>query len=99
MKRRTRSILEEINSITPKRDKSQVLESRGMNAISSIINLLEMIDRNYDEDTAQDLTKRVMLSIKKRDNDRFIRGVKKIRKSCRENQRCIGWHKTPTVQK
>jgi hypothetical protein len=80
MKRRTRSILEEINSITPKRDKSQVLESRGMNAISSIINLLEMIDRNYDEDTAQDLTKRVMLSIKNRDNDRFIRGVKKIRK-------------------
>jgi len=80
MKRRTRSILEEINSITPKRDKSQVLESRGMNAISSIINLLEMIDRNYDEETAQDLTKRVMLSIKNRDNDRFIRGVKKIRK-------------------
>jgi len=80
MKRRTRSILEEINSITPKRDKSQVLESRGMNAIGSIINLLEMIDRNYDEDTAQDLTKRVMLSIKNRDNDRFIRGVKKIRK-------------------
>ena len=80
MKRRTRSILEEINSITPRRDKSQVLESRGMNAISSIINLLEMIDRNYDEETAQDLTKRVMLSIKNRDNDRFIRGVKKIRK-------------------
>lgn len=79
MKKRTRSILEEINSIQPRRDKSQVLESRGVNAISSIINLLEMIDANYDAETASDLTKRVMLSIKNRDNDRFMRGVKKVR--------------------
>ncbi len=79
MKKRTRSILEEINSIQPKRDKVQILESRGNNAISSIINLLEMIDTNYDAETAQDLTKRIMLSIKNRDSDRFIRGVKKIR--------------------
>ena len=79
MKKRTRSILEEINSIQPRRDKSQVLESRGVNAISSIINLLEMIDANNDAETASDLTKRVMLSIKNRDNDRFMRGVKKVR--------------------
>lgn len=79
MKKRTRSILEEINSIQPKRDKVQILESRGVNAISSIINLLEMIDSNYDAETASDLTKRVMLSIKNRDNDRFMRGVKKVR--------------------
>ena len=80
MKKRTRSILEEINSIQPRRDKNQILESRGTNAISSIINLLEMIGANYDAETASDLTKRVMLSIKNRDNDRFMRGVKKVRK-------------------
>ena len=79
MKKRTRSILEEINSIQPKRSRSQILESRGVNAISSIIHLLEMIERDFDEDTAQDLTKRVMLSIKNRDNDRFMRGLKKLR--------------------
>ena len=79
MKKRTRSILEEINSIQPKRDKVQILESRGTNAISSIVNLLEMIDSNFDAETASDLTKRVMLSIKNRDSDRFIRGVKKVR--------------------
>ena len=81
MKKRTRSILQEINSIQPRRDKEQILESRGVNAISSIINLLEMIDANYDAETASDLTKRVMLSIKNRDNDRFMRGVKKVRKT------------------
>jgi len=80
MKKRTRSLLEEINSLAPKKDKTAILESKGNNAISSIINILEMIDTNYDEDTAQDLTKRIMLSIKNRDPERFNRGVKKIRR-------------------
>ena len=66
MKKRTRSLLEEINSLAPKKDKTALLESKGNNAISSIINILEMIDSNYDADTAQDLTKRIMLSIKNR---------------------------------
>ena len=79
MKKRTRSLLEEINSLAPKKDKTALLESKGNNAISSIINILEMIDTNYDSDTAQDLTKRIMLSIKNRDPERFNRGVKKIR--------------------
>jgi predicted secreted Zn-dependent protease len=79
MKKRTRSLLEEINSLAPRKDKISILESKGNNAISSIINILEMIDSNYDKETAQDLTKRIMLSIKNRDVERFNRGVKKIR--------------------
>ena len=79
MKKRTRSLLEEINSLAPKKDKNAILESRGANAISSIINILEMIDANFDSETAQDLNKRIMLSIKNRDPERFNRGIKKIR--------------------
>jgi len=79
MKKHTRSLLEEINNIAPRKHKNNLLESRGVNAISSIINLLEMIDREYDSETATDLQKRVMLSIKNRDADRFMRGLKKIR--------------------
>jgi hypothetical protein len=81
MKKRTRSLLEEINSIAPLNDKVQILENRGNNAISSIINLLEMIENDYSPEIQQDLTKRIMLSIKNRDNDRFMRGLKKIKKS------------------
>jgi hypothetical protein len=81
MKKRTRSLLEEINSIAPVKDKVQILENRGINAISSIINLLEMIENDYSPEIQQDLTKRIMLSIKNRDNDRFMRGLKKIKKS------------------
>jgi len=79
MKKQTRSLLEEINSITTSRDKDHLLESRGINAISSIINLLEMIENSYSEDDSNDLQKRIMLSIKNRDNDRFVRGIKKLR--------------------
>jgi len=79
VKKRTRSLLEEINSIAPVKDKTQLLESRGSNALSSVINLLEMIDANFSDEEAQDLQKRIMLSIKNRDTDRFLRGVKKLR--------------------
>lgn len=79
MKKRTRSLLEEINAIAPKQEKVHLLESRGMNAISGVINLLEMIDNQYSPEEAQDLQKRIMLSIKNRDSDRFMRGIKRLR--------------------
>lgn len=79
MEKRTKSLLEEINSIAPKRDRDHLLESRGQNAISSVINLLEMIENEYDAEIAQDLQKRIVLSIKNRDASRFVRGIKKIR--------------------
>lgn len=79
MRKRTRSILEEINSISPTKDKTGIVESRGSNAIQSLINIMEMIDTNFDEDTAADLQKRIMLSIKNRDPERFNRGIKKLR--------------------
>lgn len=79
MKKRTRSLLQEINSIAPAKDKTQLLESRGLNAINSIINLLEMVDKNFDTETSQDIQKRIILSIKNRDDDRFKRGIKKLR--------------------
>jgi len=79
VEKRTKSLLQEINSISPKRDKTQLIESRGTNALGAIINLLEMIDSNYDAETAADFQKRVLLSIKSRDNTRFLRGIKKLR--------------------
>lgn len=81
MKKRTKSLLEEINSIAPAKDKTQILESRGANALNGLINLLDMIDESFDSETAADLNKRILLSIKNRDSDRFIRGIKKLRES------------------
>jgi len=79
MIKRTRSLLEEINSLTPAKDKINILESRGTNAISAIINILEMVDSTYSHEDAQDVQKRIMLSIKNRDPERFNRGIKNLR--------------------
>lgn len=81
MKKRTKSLLEEINAISPHKDMASLLESRGSNALNAIINLVEMIEENYDEEVSNDLIKRVMLSIKNRDTDRFQRGIRKLRES------------------
>lgn len=79
MKKRTKSLLQEINSIAPTKDKTHLLEARGTNAITSLINLLEMVENNFDSETSQDIQKRIILSIKNRDDDRFKRGIKKLR--------------------
>ena len=71
MKHKTKSLLEEINSITPVRDKKQILRSRGENAIAGMINLLEYIEKQWGEDEAERIVSRVMLSVKKRDPQKF----------------------------
>ena len=79
MKKRTKSLLEEINNIAPARDNAELIETRGVNVLSSMINLLEMIEQTYDAEIAQDLQKRMILDLKNREPVRFARGVKKLR--------------------
>jgi hypothetical protein len=81
MKKQTKSLLEEINSISPSGDKSFLLESRGKNAINSIINLLETIEKDFGSEAAADFNKRIILSIKNKDDIRFVRGIQNLRKN------------------
>ena len=77
MKRQTRSILEELNSVVLERDRNHLIEQRGNNIITSAINLIEEIYRNYDAETAGDLERRLVNSIRGRDSKKFKRGCKK----------------------
>ena len=74
---RSRSILEELNQISIDRDRHHVVENRGQHVINSAINLIEQIEKNYDTDTAKDLTNRLINSIRAKDSSKFSRGVKK----------------------
>ena len=51
--RKTRSILEELNSISVDRSKDYVVENRGEHVINSAINLIEQIETNYDDKIAK----------------------------------------------
>jgi len=81
MRKSTRSILQEINDIGISRDPDLVIESRGSNIIQSAINLIDMIRENYDIETAAELERRFISSIKNSDITKFKRGVKRIQES------------------
>jgi hypothetical protein len=78
MRKSTRSILQELSDIGISRDTDLVIESRGSNIIQSAINLLEMIRENYDVETAAELERRFINSIKTADINKFKRGIKRI---------------------
>lgn len=81
MRKSTRSILQELNDLGITRDADLVIESRGSNLIQSAINLLDLIRENYDLETAAELERRFINSIKASDPTKFKRGVKKIQES------------------
>ena len=76
--RKTRSILEELNQISVDRDRNYVVSNRGEHVINSAINLIEQIEANYNEQTAKDLTNRLINSIRGKDVNKFSRGIKKV---------------------
>ena len=78
MQKKTRSLLEELEAIGQNRDVPHIVESRGNNIISSALNLIEYIQRNYDSDKAELLEKKLLSAIRGRDNTRFSKTIKKI---------------------
>ena len=77
--RKSKSILEEINSYVPHKNKEDLIEARAQHIIASAINLLESIEENFDEEEADLLKKRFISSIRGSDPKRFTRMVKRLR--------------------
>lgn len=61
-----------------RRDADHLIESTGSNIIESAINLLNKISSTYDADTASDLERKFINSIKTGDPRKFKRSVKKV---------------------
>jgi hypothetical protein len=77
MQHKTRSLLEELESLAERRDQTSVIENRANNIISSAINLLEMINQNFTEEQAQLLERKLLGAIKSRDQGRFAKSLRK----------------------
>ena len=60
MQKRTRSILEELESIHINRDTKYLIESRAENIIASAVNLLDMISESYSESDTENLTRKLL---------------------------------------
>jgi hypothetical protein len=77
MQKKTRSLLEELDSMYTERDQRHVIETRASNIISSAIRLLEQIDESYTPEQAENLTRKLINAIKLRDPGKFTRTVRK----------------------
>jgi len=81
MKKQTRSILQELNSLNMNRDKSQLIATTGANLIESCINLLSKINEHYEPEEALELERRFINAVKNGDTRKFKRGIDKINES------------------
>ena len=79
MKRATRSLLEELNSISVQKNSEAVIESRATHVIDSAINLLGLIRENFTPEQAYELERRLINSIKGGDPSKFVRSIRRLR--------------------
>jgi len=77
MRKRTRLIVE-LSSFRQTTDNEALVQTTGNNLIESSINLLNRIAEQYDAETASDLERRFINSIRSGDPRKFKRGVDKI---------------------
>jgi hypothetical protein len=77
MQKKTRSLLEELESLYTQRDQRHVIENRASNIISSAIRLMEEIDTHFSPEQAENLQRKLINAIKLRDPGKFTRTVRK----------------------
>ena len=77
MQKKTRSLLEELDSMYIERDQRHVIENRAANIIASAIRLLEQIDESYSPEVAQNLQRKLLNAINQRDPAKFTRTVRR----------------------
>jgi hypothetical protein len=81
MQKKTRSILEELESIHEEkyadRDRRYIIESRASNVIASAIRLVEQIESTYGPEQAENLVRKLLNSIRDRDPSKFVRTVRR----------------------
>ena len=85
MQKKTLTLLEELENMHRERDSRYVIESRADNIIASAINLLNLISETYNERETDDLTRKLLNSIKNRDSLKFKRSLGRINESKRNN--------------
>ena len=71
----------ELEAIGNNRDTTHIIESRGHNIITSAINLIEMINRNYSPEQAAILERKLLGAIKSKDQAKFSKSLRKNREA------------------
>ena len=81
MDKKFRGIVDELFDYAPPRDKELFIESRGQQVIASALNLIRLINESFDEETASDLSKRLIRAIANEDQEKFTRKLRQLREN------------------
>lgn len=81
MQKQTRSILDEITTLVPGKDRDLLVESLATQAIARVTNLVKIIEDTYPKHQSDELIRRLQLAIKNNDPAKFTRGVRAIKES------------------
>ena len=81
MRKQTRSILDELSSLSVGKGSGLVLESRANHIINSAINLVNQIRETYDAPEAEELERRLLNGIRTQEPAKFVRGLRRINES------------------
>ena len=79
MQKKTRSILDELDTLTTHKDRENLVESRAAHVIQGAINLINYIRENYDAEQAGELERRLINSIRTQEPEKFKRGVRRMK--------------------
>jgi hypothetical protein len=79
LKKTTKSLLEELNSVSIKKNNEALIESRASHVIDSAINLLSLIRESFTPEQAYELERRMINSIKGGDSAKFVRSIRRLR--------------------
>lgn len=74
-----KSILSELHSLARTRDKYMVLESRSEQFISSGVNLMKYIEENFSVEEAEEISRRLVNSLKSRDFGKTRRRIRQLK--------------------
>lgn len=78
MKRKTRSLFQEIDQIYIGNDRKMVIETRSDHLINGVINLIKELHIEYTPEQANELERRLVNSIRGKDPNKFKRGLNKF---------------------
>jgi hypothetical protein len=77
MQKKTRSLLEELDSLYVERDRKLLIENRATTVIESAIRLIQQIEEEYTAEQAENLTRKLLNAIRTKDTGKFSRSVKR----------------------
>ena len=69
----TKTLLEELDTLVPNRDKFLVIESRSKSLIENFTNIMNLIKENFSDDEVEELTKKLLGSCKAGDSRKFVK--------------------------